>query len=312
MGGISSSNSQKKKEQIEIKANNIIGKELRCDSCLKIFPLHTKSNIYNNHIKNCFQINKDRNRIEDLLNDLRISNYELQKLEKEKEKEKLKKINTISNNNINLDIDNENNFDNNYNEFDYINSNNNKNNNIIKTIKNSSSSIIKNKNKKSENFFDSSLSLPLSSYISSDIFFMPQEIFIEKNLNKNKIKTIKDLYNNPNNKNNILNINELSLDDIQLEDLRNFSFEEKLKFFKKFLKNLKIDWREGSCNLNIDREDFFRQSMIQFEKIDPYKELKINFLGEISHDAGGLIREWYSIIFKYLQSEEKSKKKIFF
>jgi len=52
--------------------------------------------------------------------------------------------------------------------------------------------------------------------------------------------------------------------------------------------------------------------MIQFEKIDPYKELKINFLGEICHDAGGLIREWYSIIFKYLQSEKISNLYMFY
>ena len=102
-----------------------------------------------------------------------------------------------------------------------------------------------------------------------------------------------------------INLEEMNFEDF--ENLRSFPFEEKIKFFKSFIKNIKVDWRKGSCKLELDREDFFRQSLMQFEKIDPYKELKINFQGEISHDAGGLIREWYSTIFKYLQSEDISK-----
>ena len=37
--------------------------------------------------------------------------------------------------------------------------------------------------------------------------------------------------------------------------------------------------------------------MEQFEKINPFKELKIEFIGEESFDAGGLIREWLTILF---------------
>ena len=44
MGGLMSSNTQKKKEQI--KANHIIAKELRCDTCGKTFSPQTKIHSY--------------------------------------------------------------------------------------------------------------------------------------------------------------------------------------------------------------------------------------------------------------------------
>lgn len=69
---------------------------------------------------------------------------------------------------------------------------------------------------------------------------------------------------------------------------------------------LKVDWRDGSESLIIDRENILSQSIQQINKIDIYKELKINFKGEISNDAGGLIREWFTVIFKEIQSEHLS------
>ena len=44
--------------------------------------------------------------------------------------------------------------------------------------------------------------------------------------------------------------------------------------------------------------------MKQFEKINPFKELKIIFIGEESHDAGGLIREWLTILFKKILDKD--------
>lgn len=91
-------------------------------------------------------------------------------------------------------------------------------------------------------------------------------------------------------------------------------FEKKLEIFKKNLCNIKIDWREGCCNLQLTRDNFLEDSIKQFNKINIYKvkidlikELKINFKGEVSHDAGGIIREWFSIIFKELESPKRSE-----
>ena len=36
---------------------------------------------------------------------------------------------------------------------------------------------------------------------------------------------------------------------------------------------------------------------IIIKNVDLYKELKINFYGEISYDAGGIIREWFTTLF---------------
>ena len=43
--------------------------------------------------------------------------------------------------------------------------------------------------------------------------------------------------------------------------------------------------------------------MKQINKVDLYKELKINFIGEVSYDAGGILREWFTILFQNLEGE---------
>ena len=60
--------------------------------------------------------------------------------------------------------------------------------------------------------------------------------------------------------------------------------------------------------MELTRDNVLKQSMKQFENIDPYKELKIYFKGEVSYDAGGIIREWFTVLLKELQSENLSKK----
>ena len=83
-------------------------------------------------------------------------------------------------------------------------------------------------------------------------------------------------------------------------------FENRHEIFKKQMKSLKVDWRDGCCTLSLNRENALHQSMEQIISIDLSRELKINFLGEISSDAGGLIREWYTVIFEEIQSEKRS------
>lgn len=260
MGGLIGKNQQNKKEYV--KANKIIGREMRCNTCGKIFSAHTNLNLFNNHIKNCFQINRERDRIENLLNDLKETNLELEQLEKLRKKKKEADMKKVKKEKINKQIN--------------TNSNNNRN-----------------------------------LFSNNEILINPSDLIL---LNPNLI--FYNQFNNNNNDNYILNTNEeniekLDLSDIDINALKELPFEEKLEFFRSYVKNLKVDWRHGSCTLEIDREDCFRQSMIQFEKIDPFKELKINFRGEVSHDAGGLIREWYSIIFKHILSPGASKFSIY-
>lgn len=98
--------------------------------------------------------------------------------------------------------------------------------------------------------------------------------------------------------------NQPNLSNFNPHDVIGFPFEEKYKYFRSHLNKIKIDWREGAHTLELDRDDILQQSVKQFTLINPYKELKINFKGEVSHDAGGLIREWYTVIFKEIQSEK--------
>jgi hypothetical protein len=251
---LSGKNQQNKKEYV--KANKIIGREMRCNICEKIFSSETNLNIYNSHIKNCLQNIRERNKLKNLLNDLRETNLEIEQLEKLKRKKKEAEAKKVKKEKINKP--------------NIINTNN---NNLL----NNNQFIIN----------------------SSDFIFFNPNVILNKELK------------NQNNNNYTVNTNEDNMDklnfsDIDLNSLEELPFEEKLEFFKSYVKELKVDWREGSCKLEIDREDYFRQSMIQLEKINSFKELKINFRGEVSHDAGGLIREWYSIIFKHLLSPEAS------
>lgn len=248
MGGLIGNNQQKKKEFI--KANKLLGKEMRCETCGKTFNQQTNINTYNSHIKNCYEINRERNRIENLLNDLREANMEIEFLDQNK--------------------------------------------NIKKE---SSKSSKKTKNPQNKMILDGTKSHNNKNIVinASDMFFFNPEILVNRpNINHYEENSDENEFD------------DYEISKINLYQIKFLLFEDKIKFFRSFVKNIKIDWRQGYCNLEIDREDAFRQSMIQFENIDPFKELKISFKGEVSHDAGGLIREWYSIIFKFLLSPTSS------
>ena len=89
------------------------------------------------------------------------------------------------------------------------------------------------------------------------------------------------------------------------EEIDRMAFEDKVSIFKTSLHKLKVDWRTGAEHLDINRDDIINLSINQFNAIDPYRELKINFNGEVNLDAGGLIREWLTVIFKELESEKE-------
>lgn len=52
-------------------------------------------------------------------------------------------------------------------------------------------------------------------------------------------------------------------------------FEKKLEMFRKKLSTIKIDWREGCCNLQLTRDNFLEESIKQFHKINIFKVSKI-------------------------------------
>jgi len=85
--------------------------------------------------------------------------------------------------------------------------------------------------------------------------------------------------------------------DKSLKDLN-----KKIEDLKKCINSRKISWEEGCCNLEVNRNDLLNDSMEKIEKVDLFKELKISFTGELCYDAGGIFREWFTTIFKSLES----------
>jgi hypothetical protein len=145
--------------------------------------------------------------------------------------------------------------------------------------------------------------------IFSNVHGSPEMFFTHEETESDRININLNFQNPKNflkNKKFSLSSNK-TISDLNSAYLKDFPFKEKLTQFKKRIQSLKVDWREGACTLNLDRDDILSQSMKQFDQINPYKELKINFKGEVSHDAGGLIREWYTVIFKELQKESQGK-----
>ena len=88
------------------------------------------------------------------------------------------------------------------------------------------------------------------------------------------------------------------------KDKKKETFDVKIEQLKNAINPLKISWQDGFCQLNLNRNKLLIDSMEQIKKVDLHKELKINFIGEVSYDAGGIMREWFTTIFQTLEGEK--------
>ncbi len=82
------------------------------------------------------------------------------------------------------------------------------------------------------------------------------------------------------------------------------TFEEKVDYLRYDISKKKVDFTEGCENLFISRENVLENSLIQIPIFNIYKEIKIIFTGEESSDAGGLIREWLTILFEQIMDQK--------
>ena len=73
---------------------------------------------------------------------------------------------------------------------------------------------------------------------------------------------------------------------------------------KDYIKKHKIDWTDGCDNIELSRENCLEESVEKIEFVDLWRELKISFNGEIASDAGGLYREWFTILIEELEKKE--------
>jgi len=256
------------KKETVIGPNSRVGLDSNCHLCGKFFNKNTTFNELNHHRENCLLESKKRG-LQGLMKDLIQSSKELEELERAE-------LNRNSKRNNNCNKITQNNF----------------------KLKNSAESV--NNNKKNNS--GSAKSDKKKSHLlpsSNLLIFDAKELIAQNNLNKKKVIQ---------NKKDSIPLGDKIMSNFSAALIKDFPFEEKLIHFKKHLNNLKVDWRDGYCTLELDRDLFLKQSVAQFNNIDPYKELHINFKGEISHDAGGIIREWFTIIFKELQKTSLSKK----
>ena len=125
----------------------------------------------------------------------------------------------------------------------------------------------------------------LALNITADIYF-PKD---DQKINEELLERIKQ-YNKKKKKNS----NEKNIE----------SFDSKVLKLKEAINKKKISWEKGFCQIDINRKNYLIESMKQIKKVDLYKELKINFIGEVSYDAGGILREWFTVLFQNLEGEK--------
>ncbi len=107
-------------------------------------------------------------------------------------------------------------------------------------------------------------------------------------------------------KNSLLDFNKQYIDGlIEIEPSTKLkTFEEKQYIFKNNLQKLKIDWTEGPNFININRDKLIESSIEELSKVNLYREIKVKFKGEEEGDAGGIMREWLTSLFKEFQKPE--------
>jgi len=90
---------------------------------------------------------------------------------------------------------------------------------------------------------------------------------------------------------------------LKLEEAKKLPTEEKRLWFYNEIQKIRKEARKERMVLLIERNNFLRDSFEQFQTttdLDLRGELSIHFIDELAEDAGGVIREWFSIITEEL------------
>ena len=106
------------------------------------------------------------------------------------------------------------------------------------------------------------------------------------------------------NKTILKNAKDYKLAKLSFAEKSKINIDTKIKDLKTYISSKKISWEKGCCTMEINRNDLLKESIEKIDKVNLYKELKINFPGEEGLDAGGLFREWFTICFKALEGEQ--------
>ncbi|CAD8156549.1 unnamed protein product [Paramecium octaurelia] len=93
-------------------------------------------------------------------------------------------------------------------------------------------------------------------------------------------------------------VNGGQIQNLSVQDIKNRSFPEKQMWFNLQLEKFRIPWQLGSDKLNVNYNDLLQSSLISARNVNLYKEVKVVFQNDKVQDAGGLLREWLTLIFK--------------
>jgi hypothetical protein len=84
-------------------------------------------------------------------------------------------------------------------------------------------------------------------------------------------------------------------------------YDSKSLWLREYLNKIRIPWTQESIKIIITRDDIIQSTMNNLDLIteeDMHKEFQVTFLGEIAMDAGGLLREWFTVLMRKFFSEE--------
>lgn len=83
------------------------------------------------------------------------------------------------------------------------------------------------------------------------------------------------------------------------------SFDIKIKDLKEYFIQRKKNLEFKPYTLDINRQYLLKEAIDKTKGIfDIYKEWKINFIGEVSYDAGGILREFFTNVFQTLENDK--------
>jgi hypothetical protein len=85
-------------------------------------------------------------------------------------------------------------------------------------------------------------------------------------------------------------------------------YEAKSIWIREYLTRVRIPWTQESIKVIILRDELLNTSINNldlFTAEDMHKEFQVTFVGEIAMDAGGLLREWFTLLMKKVFSEEE-------
>ena len=102
----------------------------------------------------------------------------------------------------------------------------------------------------------------------------------------------------------ILSCSKISKDKSFFSKIRIANTSTNPSKIKDYIKKHKIDWSEGCDTIDLSRDNCLEESIEKIEFVDIWRELKITFNGEIASDAGGLYREWFTILIEELEKKE--------